>query len=339
MKISVIIPIYNVALYIEQCLTSVVNQTIDDMEVILVDDCGTDNSIEIAENFINNYKGNVVFKLLHHKKNRGLSASRNTGIDAASGDYISFIDSDDYVAPKMFELLLNEIEKNDTYGISSCLPKFVNENGEEIIDNKLYNSNVSKVVEPHDFFVQWFTYKIWHTAWGKLYKRDLFSMIRFCEGINNEDIRFCVDAYQTIEQKGYKLVEIPQKLYFYRQRENSITKETKDNLKKLNFDIVTNNSLGVEILNAKDKDEYNVFIRHFCNSWWGIILQIRRKSNLHRYYRHYQKMANIIPDDIADEVISKYGKADSDLFFRIKYKPLNDRLLLMFHFLKNKYLC
>ena len=100
MKVSLIIPIYNVSRYLVRCLDSVISQTFRNIECILVDDCGADNSVNIAEDYIKGYQGPVVFKLIHHKYNRGLSAARNTGIDAACGDYLYFMDSDDAIIPE-----------------------------------------------------------------------------------------------------------------------------------------------------------------------------------------------------------------------------------------------
>ncbi len=95
-KISIIIPVYNVEKYIEECLESVVGQKCSaKLECILVDDCGKDNSVAIAEQFINNYSGPIQFKMLHHERNKGLSAARNTGIREAQGEYVYFLDSDD----------------------------------------------------------------------------------------------------------------------------------------------------------------------------------------------------------------------------------------------------
>ena len=103
-KISIIIPIYNVEPYIEDCLQSVMRQTYRGMmECILVDDCGTDNSMKVAEQLIKIYNGPIDFKVLHHEHNRGLSAARNTGIDAACGDYVYFLDSDDWISDDCFE--------------------------------------------------------------------------------------------------------------------------------------------------------------------------------------------------------------------------------------------
>ena len=107
MKISIIIPVYNVEPYIEDCLLSVAAQTYSgEIECIIVNDSTPDRSICIIEHFIAEYKGAIEFKLLHHTVNRGLSAARNTGIDAATGDYIYFLDSDDEITPDCIEQLV-----------------------------------------------------------------------------------------------------------------------------------------------------------------------------------------------------------------------------------------
>ena len=96
MRISIIVPVYNVESYIYNCLTSIVSQkTVHEIECILVDDCGNDNSIEIIRQFIKDYTGRIAFKLVGHNHNRGLSAARNTGLDICTGDYVLFLDSDD----------------------------------------------------------------------------------------------------------------------------------------------------------------------------------------------------------------------------------------------------
>lgn len=105
-RVSIIIPIYNVCMYIADCLQSVSTQSYRGrIECILVDDCGNDNSISITEEFINNYQGPIVFKLIHHERNRGLSAARNTGLEASHGDYIFFLDSDDTITSDCIEKL------------------------------------------------------------------------------------------------------------------------------------------------------------------------------------------------------------------------------------------
>ena len=105
MKVSIIIPVYNVAKYIERCLLSVLNQTWPDLEVILVNDCTPDNSMEIVRRVVASHPRGAVVRCLEHEENRGLSAARNTGISASVGDYLYFLDSDDYISANAIELL------------------------------------------------------------------------------------------------------------------------------------------------------------------------------------------------------------------------------------------
>lgn len=111
-KISMIIPIYNVEQYIWDCLQSVANQTMTEgVECVLVDDCGKDNSVNIANDFIQAYQGNIEFRLLHHEQNRGLSAARNSGIQVSKGEYLFFLDSDDEITPDCISMLYALAEK------------------------------------------------------------------------------------------------------------------------------------------------------------------------------------------------------------------------------------
>lgn len=114
MKISIIIPVYNVSVYIEGCIKSVMNQTYRDIECILVNDASPDDSIDIAKHLIANYTGPIQFRILNHEHNTGVSAARNTGIEAATGDYLYFLDSDDEITPDCIEKLSHPILKDPT---------------------------------------------------------------------------------------------------------------------------------------------------------------------------------------------------------------------------------
>ena len=105
-SISIIIPVYNVEQYIEECLLSVANQTMTEgIECIIVDDCGPDNSAAIAKRFVDSYQGDIRFTFIQRENNGGLSAARNTGIEAATGEYIYFLDSDDFIVPECIKTL------------------------------------------------------------------------------------------------------------------------------------------------------------------------------------------------------------------------------------------
>lgn len=111
-KISIIVPMYQVEQYLAICLKSITDQTMTDgVECILVDDCGSDRSLFIAKDFIEHYQGNVLFRIVEREKNGGLSAARNSGIDVASGEYVYFLDSDDEITPNCLEIMWSLVEK------------------------------------------------------------------------------------------------------------------------------------------------------------------------------------------------------------------------------------
>ena len=117
-KISVIIPVYNVEAYLERCLNTVCGQSYKNLEIILVDDGSTDNCLQICEEFA---ERDDRIKVIH-QSNQGVSAARNTGLDAATGDYIAFVDSDDYIHPEMYERLYSLLKKHDA-DMSACFSR------------------------------------------------------------------------------------------------------------------------------------------------------------------------------------------------------------------------
>lgn len=187
-KVSVIIPIYNVAPYIERCLKSVVSQSFNDVEVIIVDDCGTDNSMDLVQAFVRNYQGPVYFNILHHSQNRGLSAARNTGIKEANGEYVMFLDSDDYWAQNSLHLVIDKLTDEDILYFNVQVIEY----GEEKPVLDLINAYK---VSGDDYYSQ----VICHSqhfpfvcVWNGVYRRDflLSNNLFFYEGIYHEDELF-----------------------------------------------------------------------------------------------------------------------------------------------------
>nr|WP_319491759.1 glycosyltransferase family 2 protein [uncultured Desulfobacter sp.] len=182
MKISIIIPIYNVAQFVGRCLNSVISQTYPDIECVIVDDCGQDNSMEIVARTLSNYRGPIVFKLVSHEKNGGLSAARNTGTKAATGEYIYYLDSDDMILPDSL-ILLAELLKaesldfvignyasggNEMRYIPLCTSYNVSRSNQEILasylDKKWYMMAVNKLINRR-FFIEnelWFLEDLIH---------------------------------------------------------------------------------------------------------------------------------------------------------------------------------
>lgn len=218
MKVSIIIPVYNVEAYIIECLESVARQTYrGEMECLIVDDCGTDNSISMAEQFIQSYKGDIHFRILHHKHNRGLSAARNTGVEEALGDFIYFLDSDDAIIPETIEEMVGVVQKYPQ--IEMVQGGIVSMNGPVVADftaMKLptYTDDVEWISKNMFFYLP-------VSSWNRLLKKDflLKENIIFHEGIIHEDVPYNYMLAMKCRYIGF----VPSNTYIYRQqRSNSI---------------------------------------------------------------------------------------------------------------------
>ena len=213
-EISIIVPVYNVEKYLENCIESILNQTFKDFELILVDDGSTDNSGKICDIY---EKKDSRIKVIH-KNNEGLSSARNTGLDIACGKYVGFVDSDDSIHPKMYEVLYNLIEKYKS-DISCCNYKYTydisNQNHEELNLNEVIEmSNIEAIEKLYDkdLGVRLVV------AWNKLYHKHLFDNIRYKVGRLHED-EFMA---HRILYNSKKITYVDNELYYYLQREGSI---------------------------------------------------------------------------------------------------------------------
>lgn len=212
-KISIIIPVYNVEQYLEKCIDSVLNQTISNLEIILVNDGSKDNSGLICDKYA------VVDKRITvvHKQNGGLSDARNCGIKHSSGDYIIFLDSDDFLAPTFCEILLENARKYDADIVISGLKNYYE--GDEVNYEICNGSKLSEQLTKEETYKRMFLQeKIDVNATAKLYKRSLFNDIEFPKGMLYEDIQI-VDK---IIESANIIVAIDYRGYYYLQRQNSI---------------------------------------------------------------------------------------------------------------------
>lgn len=212
--ISIVIPVYNVEHYLCKCIDSVLCQTFKNLQIILVDDGSTDRCPSICDRY--QKKDNRITVI--HQKNQGLSQARNNGIDKAHGDYISFIDSDDYIAPDMYETLYSLMRHTDS-DISMCNYQMVTESGKEIAPDYIYQEPAIATYTKEQAFTELLIdKKIQNYAWGKLYKAALFQGIRYPAGRKYEDIR---TTYRLFE-KSRRLVKCSAQKYFYVKRAGSI---------------------------------------------------------------------------------------------------------------------
>lgn len=209
-KVSIVIPIYNVEQYIERCLFSVMAQTYTDIECVLVDDCTSDNSIVKCQECINSYFGPIEFKILHHDLNLGLSAARNTGTNAANGDYIFYLDSDDEITPDCIALMMAEAERHPNVEMVSAAIESIPYS--KYYDNSFYSDyhfvEGNRAIRSLFFNCNGLIYVM---AWNKLIKRSFLkdNGLEFVEGIKCEDevwsfaLMLRCNALAIIPQKTY----------------------------------------------------------------------------------------------------------------------------------------
>ena len=228
--ISVIVPVYNVERYIRQCVESILEQTYADLEIILVDDGSTDGSGSICDEY--KLKDNRVVVI--HKCNGGLSEARNAGLDIARGEYIGFVDSDDYIEPDMYEVLYKNCER---YAADLAAARFVKFNTQgEVRKNFTENIEVfSREEMLRLFIVGDRRYEITMSVWDRLYKRELISDLRFPVGKCYEDIVFSTKVIEKSKINVY----IDRALYHYRLREDSISGEDFNDYNRAPLRIIT----------------------------------------------------------------------------------------------------
>ena len=215
--VTIIIPVYNVEKYIQRCLESVISQDCIDvkLECLIIDDCGQDKSMDIVHDIVDNYKGHIRFELIKHEQNRGLSAARNTGILRAKGEYIMFIDSDDYILLGSIKRFVNSI---------SLYPEC-----DLVVGNvKDWNGNLriqgldkeTLIQDRNTFFLQMLHQKIHVNAWNKMVRRKVLieNNLFFIDGILFEDVAWTYLMFLKLNN----VLLLPDETYSYEQNQNSI---------------------------------------------------------------------------------------------------------------------
>ena len=208
--LSIIVPVYNVERYLPKCMDSILAQTFTDFELILVDDGSPDNCPALCDAAA---AKDARIRVIH-QKNGGLSAARNAGLDAARGAWIGFVDSDDYIAPEMYEAMYHAVQSTGA-DLALCDYAEVDEAGapcqsmhirlekKNFTGRELLKNATDSMIQP---------------AWNKLYRRDVFVQLRYPEGKLNEDL-FLIPEICLNTQKA---VVVPKALYYYVQRGGSI---------------------------------------------------------------------------------------------------------------------
>lgn len=297
-KLSVIVPVYNVERYLHRCIDSILNQTFKDFELILINDGSTDKSGTICDY----YKLKDTRVRVIHKQNNGVSISRNLGLKKSKGEFISFIDSDDYINKYMFESLINIITSENA-DIACCSFKRVEANVEQCSNN---NINHIKIYTAEKALEDYLSYKCeqekhLHTVlWNKIYKRELFDNIEFPSN------KIFEDGYVMYKLlgKSNKIVFLDSIYYYYVQRPKSIMKTISP------------------INHLKTYDDWCLIYRYLCENFPHLSIYA-----LSRYiYKDLDLYKNIKYMDINDNLKNYYRSAIKEQFLKDFKKIITSKI-------------
>lgn len=315
--ISVIVPIYKVEDYLKECIESIINQTYSDIEVILVDDGSPDRCPQMCDEWA---KRDSRIRVVH-KKNGGLSSARNAGLDVAKGEYISFVDSDDFICKDALENLYNRIKDDNSIGITSGLIyRYQDGSINNFKDQWLCSKEI--VIPSSEFLLETMSQKTSYTVWNKLYRRDVIGNTRFREGRNNEDTLFMYDLGKNIAILNVCMVEIPHYVYYYRYREDSICTTAKI---PLAIDILGNYELMMEDCKNTNSRLYDVLYFSYVRTLYGFVDSLLLNPVWYPlYFTEYQKKLRLVPFGY---VKRQFHLNDALYIQLLKYNPLLRKII------------
>lgn len=234
--ISIIIPVYNVEKYLRDALDSVVNQTYTNLEIVIVNDGSTDNSLDICNEYAKNDRRIIVISI----QNSGAAVARNRGLDCATGEFIVFVDSDDYCPLNSIESLYDSY-KNEQVDLVIGNSLTIQDNVQKS-DISRKNDRVREVISGVEMIRRLLIGA--SAPWARLYKKSLWEGLRFPEGVINEDEPILIQVYSRCN----KILMLEEVVYYYRKRENSVT-SSQFGIKKLDmyYNAVNNEKLVAQI--------------------------------------------------------------------------------------------
>ena len=315
MKVSVIVPMYNVGEYIHDCLKSLAAQTLSDMEVILVDDGCTDDTPQTAQQYADQYPH--LFRLVH-KKNGGLSDARNYGIPLAQGEYICFLDSDDFIEPTLYEKLSRLMDEGNDVAV--CDIEYWYQDPAKRFVMKGLSDWKADSIQKQAMLSPMF-------AWNKMYRASWFKEQNLRYPLNTwyEDIPVTTMIFAQSEKIGY----LPECLIHYRQREGSIMSSASSPRVKEIFGIMelVRNNFEAHGLSAKFRDELEyLHVEHlrlygmfrFIRSPYAKELYQRSTEVMNQYYPNWKNNRYISNLNMKNRIFLKtYGPATAWLFDRV----------------------
>lgn len=276
--LSIIVPVYNVEKYLKACIDSILVQQLEDYEIILVNDGSTDASGEICNEYAQKYEKIKVI----HQKNGGLSSARNTGIDNATGKYIGFVDSDDYIVPEMYKNLVETAKKYNAQMVTCRYFCFEDQPDVENISikGKKMKSKIS-VYNTEDTLKEFFIRNIPESVCTNLYLAELWSKYRFVEGEINED----TNVVYKLLASSKKTVVLDEKFYGYRKRYGSITNSGYSD----KFKVVKEHMSYLENDIRRNHRDVVPYMYHFMGTHYFCLLNsILDSENFELYKSDYQ---------------------------------------------------
>lgn len=302
MKLSVIVPVYNVEEYLPKCLDSLVNQTLKDMEIIIVNDESPDNSQDIIDEYAKKYKNIVALK----KKNGGLSSARNYGMKYAKGEYITFVDSDDWVNKEMYSKMYAKAQESD-FDIVACDINYVYPDRSESV----YTDPKSDTTDIRKVFID-----LYPTVCTKIFKKELFTKnkLEFKSGVWYEDVEMMYRLLPYVKSIGV----IHEAFYEYLQREKSITSTVSPKI----YDYI-NNFNGI-IDYYKEKKLYDKYYKELEYAYVRYVYATFIKTCLSYDKKEYLKAV----DEAIKNVHEHFPKYRRNKYF---YKSKKGLYLVMFN--------
>ena len=310
-KVSVIVPVYNVERYIRKCLESLVNQTLYDMEIIVVNDGSTDLSKNIIEEYTSQYSNVKYYK----KENGGLSDARNYGMKYATGEYIAFLDADDYIDAKTYEIMYEKAQKENS-DIVECnfywvYGKRKKKDIGEKYDGKTEMMEKARVV-----------------AWNKLYRRELIEnlQIEFPKGLQYEDVEFFYKLVPYIEKVSF----VKEPLIYYIQRKESLSNFQNEKTRDI-FTVLENVILFYKSKNLyekyKEELEYTYTRLLLCSSFKRITKIKKESTRIELLNETWVKLNTMFPNWKENQILNtnlnskkRYMKSVNRFTYRIYAK-------------------
>lgn len=314
-KVSVIVPIYNVEKYLKKCIDSILNQKYQNFEIILIDDCSTDNSLKIAEKYAIDYFERI--SLLIHNENRGLAATRNTGLKSATGKWITFIDSDDWIDYNYLKVMI-EIAENDNADIVACSYYHAWDSGRTAEINPFGSLSTHSSQEEKVALMR-------NHACMRLYRKQFLDIhqLTFPENIARaEDMGFTIPL--MTRTKRISIVNKP--LYYYYQRVNSISNNNKSldtSFYKLAFDEL--------VKNCKPGFEMEIEYRAINEFMYGLtMLMIKAKKSNHEIKEHIKVFNYKYPTWKENSYFGRLSKSKRIFIWITKHKMISISRILVF---------